>query len=80
MGRNDIASSLTGEPSRTIPAVNGKLLAGEPLPTSRGCFVRELEEPRQRLLARGAVADDFEVVQKGPRHPGAAAHTQSGGR
>jgi len=38
--------------------------AGEPIPTSFDRFVRELEEQRQRLVARGVVVEGFDVVRE----------------
>ena len=38
--------------------------AGEPIPTSLDRFVRELEEQRQRLVARGVVVEGFDVVRE----------------
>jgi hypothetical protein len=38
--------------------------AGEPIPTSFDRFVRELEDQRQRLLARGNVVEGFDIVRE----------------
>lgn len=38
--------------------------AGEPIPTSLDRFVRELEEQRQRLVARGVVVEGFDIVRE----------------
>jgi hypothetical protein len=38
--------------------------AGEPIPTSLDRFVRELEEQRRRLLARGVTVEGFDIVRE----------------
>jgi hypothetical protein len=38
--------------------------AGEPIPTSLDRFVRELEEQRRRLLARGVAVEGFDIVRE----------------
>ena len=38
--------------------------AGEPIPTSFDRFVRELEEQRQRLVARGVVVEGVDIVRE----------------
>ena len=53
--------------------------AGEPIPASLDRFVRELEEQRQRLVARGVVVDGFDVVRE-PSGIRVRPRTRSGGR
>jgi hypothetical protein len=53
--------------------------AGEPIPVNLGRFVQELEEQRQRLIARGMQVDGFDVVRE-PSGVRVRPRMRSGGR
>ena len=52
--------------------------AGEPIPVNFNRFVRELEEQRQRLTARGIQVDGFDVVRE-PSGVRVRPRTRAGG-